>query len=128
MILNTNFRISVAISHASIPQLAIATKRSDKYLEEQYKTSGKNKSAKKSKKSKKSKHKPPSSESDEGKKFANFMLTFLLLTLLFHGEQIRSKYMWLVHSSRCPRAPVYPTMKIKTTTIPTIRIKHSTSI
>lgn len=46
--------------------LATATKRSDKYLEEQYKTSGKNKTSKKGKKNKKSKHKQPSSDSDEG--------------------------------------------------------------
>lgn len=57
-------------SHVSFFNLSIfpiATKRSDKYLEEQHKTSGKKKSSKKSKKSKKSKHKQPSSESDEGK-------------------------------------------------------------
>lgn len=57
----------MANSHDTIRQFPIATKRSDKYLEEQYKTSGKNKSSKKSKKSKKLKHKQPSSESDEGK-------------------------------------------------------------
>lgn len=75
MILNIWFRISVAISHASIYRLSTATKRSDKYLEQQYKTSGKDKSAKKSKKSKKSKHKQPSSESEEGKDFVNIIRT-----------------------------------------------------
>lgn len=58
-------------SHISFFDLSIfpiATKRSDKYLDEQYRTSGKKKSSKKSKKGKKTKHKQPSSESDEGKR------------------------------------------------------------
>lgn len=44
----------------------LATKRSDKYIEEQTKGTSKKKSSKKSKKSKKSKHRPVSSESEEG--------------------------------------------------------------
>lgn len=46
--------------------LILATKRSDKYFEEQNKRSSKKKPSKKSKKNKKSKHKEVSSESEEG--------------------------------------------------------------
>lgn len=46
--------------------LFLATKRSDKYFEEQNKRSSKKKSSKKTKKNKKSKHKEASSESEEG--------------------------------------------------------------
>lgn len=46
----------------------LATKRSDKYLEEQIKKTTKKKTNKKSKKGKKSKHKDSSSESEEGKR------------------------------------------------------------
>lgn len=48
-------------------RLISATKRSDKYIDEQSKRSSKKKPNKKSKKNKKSKHKEITSESEEGK-------------------------------------------------------------
>lgn len=77
--------------------MKLATKRSDKYLDEQKKRT--KKSHKKSKKNKKSKHKEVTSESEEGTLLQYSCVNYVeqALTLFFYFEQSHKLCMWLAH-------------------------------